>query len=121
MSRRVTRNYKLLRDWRHSYGDRRPVDRRHNFQHIYVDRENFLTQRRECIEFFLDASQPMQDFLFLVSLQRHTGVTVMLAVGANVTGVPASVNVCETGVPKAAPFTSRSVATTVPLPGATLV
>ncbi len=74
-------NYRLLRDWRHSYRDRRPIDRRHIIK-------NFLAQCREHIEFMLDASQPMQDFLVFV----QTGVTVIDAAGLNVAGVPASVN-----------------------------
>src|ERR1700678_3812949 len=49
-----------------------------------------------------------------------TGVTVMPVVGKNDGGEPASVNVCTVGVPRTAPFTSRSVAVTEPAPVATL-
>ena len=43
----------------------------------------------------------------------------MAVVGEKVGGVPASVNAWLIGVPKVAPFTSKSVATTVPAPGFT--
>jgi hypothetical protein len=50
-----------------------------------------------------------------------TGLTVIPVVGKNEGGEPASVKVWVTGVPKVTPLTSKSVATTLPAPGATEV
>ena len=55
------------------------------------------------------------------AIAAATGVTVIAVLGRKEGGEPASVKVCVTGVPNVAPLASKSVAVTLPAPGATEV
>jgi hypothetical protein len=99
--------------------------------------ENLKAERLKRINRLIDTPEAAEDFLVFAPLELHglyalrllaaaateaeTGVTVMPVGGKKFGGEPASVKVCVIGLPRAAPFTSSAVATTVPAPGATLV